>query len=38
VPRAKQRLREVQEVLADREYAIGGFIICGWRIRRRLRG
>jgi len=25
VPRAKQRLREVQEVLADREYAIGRF-------------
>jgi outer membrane protein assembly factor BamD len=25
VPRAKQRLREVQEVLADRQYAIGSF-------------
>jgi outer membrane protein assembly factor BamD len=25
VPKAKQRLREVQEVLADREYAIGRF-------------
>ncbi len=39
MPRAKQRLREVQEVLAEREFLIsGGFIICGCRIRRRLRG
>jgi len=38
VPQAKQKLREVQEVIAEREYEVGHSTICGSRTRRRLPG